>query len=302
MTLPWPPEGTQPLLADVVSVQSQLVYGRVGNNVAVPTLTAMGLNVAAVPTVILSNTPHYPSLHGGALPADWFGGYLDDLVARGALAELRIVLTGYLGSPEQARRLAAWISRQIDARPELVVVMDPVIGDSDVGVYVDPGLVDIYRHELLPLASGLTPNHFELTELAGRCARTIDETIGAARKLLAGRTSWLAVTSAAPESWPRTSMSVLVVTARQSWLITHERVNAGPKGTGDLFTASLSGHLSNGCAPHEAALAACRHLVGALRTTAAAHCAELLFPAPTALPAGSAISMREIRETDPPAP
>lgn len=96
---------SRPLSVDVVSVQSQVVYGRVGNNAAIPTLEALGLSVAAVPTVVLSNIPHYPTMHGGALPIEWFDGYLQDLSARGALHALRAILVGYLGNPAQAQAL-----------------------------------------------------------------------------------------------------------------------------------------------------------------------------------------------------
>ena len=130
--------GLEPLRLDVVSVQSQVVYGRVGNNAAVPTLEALGLAVAAVPTVLLSNTPHYPTLHGGAVPLDWFGGYLRDLSARGALHALRALVVGYLGEPAQAAVLAGWARTLLAERAGLRIVLDPVLGDHDTGVYVAP--------------------------------------------------------------------------------------------------------------------------------------------------------------------
>src|SRR5690554_635823 len=118
-------DALQPMQMDVVSVQSQVVYGQVGNNIAVPTFQSLGLRVAAVPTVLLSNTPHHPTLHGGPIPTDWFRGYLDDLVARDALRRLRAVVVGYLGGPEQAEALAGWIDARLRAHPALQGVIDP---------------------------------------------------------------------------------------------------------------------------------------------------------------------------------
>ncbi|MGE4335153.1 MAG: pyridoxine/pyridoxal/pyridoxamine kinase [Pigmentiphaga sp.] len=265
---------------NVVSVQSQVVYGRVGNNVAVPTLQALGLSVAAVPTVVLSNTPHYPTMHGGAIPLDWFGGYLDDLSARGALSALRAVVVGYLGNPAQAEALAGWCERILAEHPEVRVVIDPVIGDHDHGIYVDSGMIDAYRHHLLPQAHGLTPNGFELERLTGRTATGIADIVAAARTLLVGRTQWVAVTSAAPQAWPSGRMQVVFVTRAEACVITHPRLDVTPKGTGDLFSAALTGHWLNGAALPESAARACQQIVRALRFTAEQNCAELLLPPP----------------------
>ena len=268
---------------DVVSVQSQVVYGQVGNNIAVPTLQAMGLRVAAVPTVVLSNTPHHPSMHGGAIPADWFQGYLDDLVARDALRRLRAVLVGYLGGPGQAEILARWLEGLLRARPGIQVLIDPVIGDEDVGVYVAPGMVEAYRHRLLPLADGLVPNGFELGLLSGRRVDGIDQVTEAARALLGGRTRWVAATSAAPAAWPAGGMRVAVVTADAAELIDHRRLDSTPKGTGDLFSATLAGHLLAGSGIAPAARRACERVVEVLDASAAANSAEMLvFPGPRA--------------------
>ena len=273
-----PPPTLQPLRPDVVSVQSQVVYGRVGNNVAVPTLESLGLSVAAVPTVVFSNTPHYPTVHGGALPIEWFEGYLQDLSARGALHALRAVLVGYLGNPGQAEVLARWTQALQAARADLRVVIDPVMGDHDHGIYVDTGMADAYRQLLLPLAHGLTPNGFELAQLTGRPVDDMESVVTAARTLLTGRTQWVAVTSAAPATWADGEMQVAFVTRTQAHVITHARIDAVPKGTGDLFSAALTGHWLNGATLPEAIARACQMIAQALRHTQNAQCAELLLP------------------------
>src|SRR5690625_7374241 len=87
----------KPLTPDVVSIQSQVVYGTVGNTAAAHVLQANGFEVAQVPTVILSSTPHYDTLYGGPVPREWFSGWLQALFERDAVKGIRAVPIGYLG-------------------------------------------------------------------------------------------------------------------------------------------------------------------------------------------------------------
>lgn len=282
----------QPLQHDVVSVQSQVVYGRVGNNVARPTLEAMGLTVAAVPTVIYSNTPHYPTMHGGAIPTTWFRGYLEDLAARGALRNLKAILIGYMGGPAQASVLTRWVKQLVAQYPGLRVIIDPVMGDHDSGIYVDPRMAAAYRQRLMPLANVLTPNGFELAHLTGRPVDDAESVVAAARSLLTGHTEWVAVTSAAPDTWAPGEMQVMLVTRTHAHVITHPHVDASPKGTGDLFTAALTGHWLGGASLPQAATKACQQVVQALRETLAGHCAELLLPTKAIQDVDNTVSIR----------
>lgn len=285
---------------DVVSIQSQVVYGQVGNTVAVPALQAMGLRVAAVPTVVLSNTPHHPTLHGGAIPEDWFRGYLDDLVARDCLRRLRAVVVGYLGGPLQAEILARWLEQRLQVDPRIKVLIDPVIGDEDVGVYVDPGMVDAYRRHLLPLADGLVPNAFEIGQLTGLPVDDLDQVAAAARALMGGRTRWVVATSAAPAGWPEGCMRVAVVTPDAVDTIDHRRLATTPKGTGDLFSATLAAHRLAGVEVVDAARRACDRVLQVLEASLAAGSAEMLvFPDPQDCPPTPSAPPRPPRPTGP---
>ncbi len=268
----------EPLRIDVVSVQSQVVYGRVGNAVAVPALQAHGLHVAAVPTVLLSNTPHYPTFHGGAVPLEWFDGYLSDLMARDALRHLRAVVVGYLGEPAQATALAAWIERLREGLPGLQVFVDPVMGDVDSGIYVAPGMADAYRRHLLPQADGLTPNGFELAQLVPGSAVDLDGVIAAARRLIQGRTRWVVVTSAVPGAWEPDGMWLVVVTRDTARIIRHPRLPADSKGTGDLFNADLAARILADIPLEQAVAQASEYVVQALRHTLLHRSSELLLP------------------------
>ncbi len=294
MTEIMPDTARQPLRLDVVSVQSQVVYGRVGNNVALPTLEALGLSVAAVPTVVFSNTPHYPTMHGGALPIEWFGGYLEDLSARGALRSLKAILVGFLGNPAQAVVLAGWARQLMTEHADLRMVIDPVMGDHDHGIYVDAGMADAYRQHLLPLAHGLAPNGFELAHLTGRPVNDLESVVAAAQTLLTGHTEWIAVTSAAPDTWAAGEMQIVLVTRTHAHVVTHPRIDATPKGTGDLFCAALTGYWLTGASLPDAVAKACQQVMWALRQTEQAQSAELLLPVRPGSHDADTISVREL--------
>ena len=142
----------------VISIQSQVVYGHVGNSAAVFPLQAKGFDVAAVPTVLFSNNPHYRTMHGKVLEADLVAGLLRGLEERGYVDTASVLITGYLGSVENGAVVAEFVERAIRRNPELIYVCDPVMGDDDLGVYVQEGLIDTFRELLAPRASVITPN------------------------------------------------------------------------------------------------------------------------------------------------
>jgi len=276
---PAPPDpgSLEPIPVDVISVQSQVVYGCVGNSVAVPTLQSYGLSVLPVPTVLLSNTPHYDTLHGGAVPLDWFEGFLADLERRNALAQARAVQVGYLGSPEQAEALAEWLRRVTAQHPQLRVILDPVMGDFDSGVYVDPRLPEVLRSQLAPLATGMAPNAFEFEQLTQTELPTVDATVEAARGFLGGRTEWVVVTSAAPQEGDPELARIVIVTLEGHEIVSWQRVDSTAKGTGDLFSASLTSELLSGASLLQAVRAAHDRVATVLERTARLRANELVL-------------------------
>lgn len=262
-----PTPSDSPYEIDVVSIQSQVVYGSVGNSVAVPTLRSFGLRVAAVPTAVLSNTPHYATVSGGAMPPPWFEGYLRDLDLRGALKTASAIVSGYLATAAHANILGTWLRSQLQQRSHLLVVIDPVIGDYDHGEYVAPSLARAYRHELFGLADGLTPNAFELERLAGSYEPTMEGIVKAARTLMVDRTRWVVVTSALPETCAPDELCVIAVTKDTFHELRHPKVPLVAKGTGDLFTASLVAALVGGGTLDQAAALASKFVLGIAGTT-----------------------------------
>jgi pyridoxine kinase len=228
---------------NVISIQSQVAYGHVGNSAAVFPMQMHGIDVIAVPTTLLSNRPGYPTIRGRVLDAPLVADLLLGIEERGAVDTAQMILSGYLGSPEIAAVVANFVQRAKAKNPALRYCCDPVLGDRDRGLFVHADIPPLVRDRLCPLADIVTPNHFEFEWLCGAKAAAIDQVIEAARALMARGPSTVVVTSAELADTPDGEIETLAVErakeAFKAFRVRTPKLPISPNGTGDLFAALL---------------------------------------------------------------
>lgn len=224
----------------VISIQSQVVHGHVGNSAAVFPMQAEGVEVAAVPTTLLSNHPHYPTMRGRVLDAELVGDLLQGVEERGLVERAAVLVTGYLGSPAIAETVHRFVVRALKRNPALIYICDPVMGDTDLGVFVADGMPEIFRDQLVPLAGIITPNQFELGLLAGR------PIISEANLLLAGAIipGRIVATGCVFSDTPTGQLETVLCDAGSVTRIATPRLPIRPYGTGDLLTGLIAAHLA----------------------------------------------------------
>jgi pyridoxine kinase len=227
----------------VISIQSQVVHGHVGNRAAVFPLQVQGIEVAAVPTTLLSNHPLYPSMRGHVLGAELVHDLLIGVEERGLVDTCKVLISGYLGSKEIGVVVMDFVRRAKARNPGLLYLCDPVMGDADLGFFVDAGLCALFREGLVPLADIITPNQFELAYLTGCVLETRAAVIAAARRL---GPSTVAVTSVQGEGVPAGMVQTVAVEPRAAWEVSTPKLSCRPAGTGDLFTALFAAGLVKG--------------------------------------------------------
>ena len=230
----------------VISIQSQVVMGHVGNSAAVSPMLAAGLEVAPVPTVIFSNTPDYPSLRGRPLPADFFAELLQGLWDRELPQRADLLLTGYIGSVEVAHLLADFVTRAKAENPRLRYYCDPVMGDEQPGLYVPAEIADTFRDRLLPMADIASPNPFEIAWLTGRPIAALADIPRAAQALRMAPQAQLIVTGCRLRETAPGMLESVIHGPQGSSRHPTPHLPIALAGTGDLFAGLIVAALGRG--------------------------------------------------------
>ena len=179
----------------VLSIQSSVAYGHVGNSAAVFPLQRLGVEVWPVHTVHFSNHTGYGAWRGPLLPADDVRDVITGIEERGVLGQVDAVLSGYQGGEDIGDVILDAVARVKTANPDATYTCDPVMGNAKSGCFVNPAIPELLRERVVPAADVITPNQFELGFLTGTEPRTLEETLASADQAMAMGPSTVLVTS-----------------------------------------------------------------------------------------------------------
>jgi len=226
----------------ILSIQSHVAFGYVGNSAAVFPLQRLGHEVWPVLTVNFSNHTGYGEWRGPVqAPAD-VAAVIQGIEERGALRGVSAVLSGYQGDPAVCAVVLDAVARVKAANPDALYACDPVMGDVGRGMFVRPGIPDFMRDQMVPAADVITPNHFELNFLAGvEASSTVPDVLAAAEVVRATGPRNVLVTSVVTDS--EDSMSLIAVDDGGAWSVTTPRLPITPNGGGDVTAAVYLAHL-----------------------------------------------------------
>ena len=265
---------------NILSIQSWVAYGHVGNASAVFPLQRLGAEVWAVNTVQFSNHPGYGSHAGQVFSGDMIAALVNGIADRGVLASCDGVLSGYVGDAATGAVIQDAADQVRTANPRAIWCCDPVMGDDGPGLYVRPDIPAFFRDQAVPSCDVLTPNQFELGLLTGASCNSLIE-VKAAVSSLRDRMRRdgpriVLVTSLATESTPADALDLLVGSDEGFSLLRTPRLAFGGNGAGDAMAALFLFHLLQAGRPATALENAASSVHGLIRRTVEAGSRELL--------------------------
>lgn len=228
----------------ILSIQSSVSYGHVGNSAAVFPLQRIGVDVMPIYTVCFSNHTGYGAWRGPQLTGEDVREIVTGIEERGGLAGIDAVLSGYQGGNDIGDAILDAVDRVKQHSPAAIYACDPVLGNAKSGCHVAPEVQDLIRDRVTPCADLITPNQFELGFLTDTSPDTLDSTLASVKQLQARGPKTVLVTSVErPERAGDTVMEMLAVVDADAWIIETPKLPIKANGSGDVTAALFTAHL-----------------------------------------------------------
>ena len=262
---------------NLLSIQSHVAYGHVGNAAAVFPLQRLGIEVWPIHTVQFSNHTGYGAWRGQVFEASLIREMVQGIEERGVLVRCDGLLSGYMGSAETGAAILDAVDRVKAANSAARYCCDPVIGDVDRGVFVRPGIPEFMRERAVPAADFVTPNQFELDFLSGLTSRTIEETVRACGAIHAMGPSSVLVTSLHVEDTPKDQIDLFASGPEGRFRVRTPLLELFVNGAGDAVAALFFAHYLRTRSTAEALSLSASSIFGVLRRTAEEGSREILL-------------------------
>jgi pyridoxine kinase len=261
---------------NVLSIQSHVAYGHVGNASAVFPMQRLGVEVWPIHTVQFSNHTGYGSWKGRVFDGPAIEELVDGIAERGVLERCNGVLSGYMGSADIGNAILSAVARVRELNPKALYCCDPVIGDVGRGIFVRPGIPEFMRDQAVPAADIITPNQFELNYLSGlptETLRDVKQAVSAVQQL--GPRAVL-VTSVEAQETPADSIDLIAGEGGRFWRVRTPKLALSVNGAGDAIAALFFVHYARSGSAATALAEASASVYGLLKRTEEAGSREIL--------------------------
>jgi pyridoxine kinase len=264
---------------NILSIQSHVAYGHVGNASATFPLQRLGAEVWPVHTVQFSNHTGYGAWRGQVFGADLVRDVVKGIEERGVLPKCNGVLSGYMGDAAIGEAVLEAVAKVKAANASAQYCCDPVIGDVGRGVFVRPGIPEFMRDHAVKSADVVTPNQFELNYLSGMETTSFSAAIAAVDKVHTAGPRTILVTSLHVEDTPKDSLELLASGPDGKFRLRTPLLDIFVSGAGDAIAALFFFHLLSTHSSAEALSYAASSIFGLMQRTKEANSREILLVA-----------------------
>ena len=229
-------------MTTILSIQSHVAYGHVGNSASVFPMQRLGVEVWPVHTVNFSNHTGYGAWRGPLMDPGDVADVITGIGEREAFAEVDAVLSGYQGGEGIGATILEAVAAVKAANPDAIYACDPVMGNAKSGCFVHESIPVLLRDKVVPQADLITPNQFELGFLTGTEPETLEETLASVDAARAMGPSTILVTSVLRPDRPEGTIEMLACHEDEAWIVRTPHLPLKANGSGDVTAALFTSH------------------------------------------------------------